>query len=237
MSQIALPLSFDRQFSFENYFTDSASFVVASLKALIEGTEESIVVLWGGVDSGKTHLLNSGALFAREHSLDFQLYDGWQLRDCDPSQFEDIDNNNLVLAIDNLDALCGHRIWEETFYRLINQSRELGSRLLFSLSTKPQDLSCELADFQSRLNWGLLLELPGYSDIDTQRIVKSRAELLGIELSREVLAYLLTHFSRRLSDQIQILQILDKASLTAQKKVTIPLIKKLLLDNPSLFQT
>lgn len=235
MSQIALPLSFDRQYSFENYFTDSASFVVASLKALIEGSGESIVGLWGGVDSGKTHFLNASALFARENLLAFQLYDGWQLRDCDPSQFDDIDND-VTLAIDNLDALCGHRGWEETFYRLINQSRDQGIRLVFSLSSKPQDLICELADFQSRLSWGLLLELPKYSDIDTQQIVKLRAELLGIELSKEVLAYLLTHFSRRLSDQIQILRILDKVSLTAQKKVTIPLIKKVLLENPSLFQ-
>lgn len=236
MAQIALPLSFDRQFSFENYFADSANFVVTSLKALIEGSGESIIGLWGGADSGKTHLLNASALFARENLLVFQLYDGWQLRDCDPSQFDDIDNN-VILAIDNLDALCGHRVWEETFYRLINQSRDQGMSLVFSLSSKPLDLVCELADFQSRLSWGLLLELPKYSDIDTQRIVKLRAELLGLKLSKAVLAYLLTHFSRRLGDQIQILRILDKVSLTAQKKVTIPLIKKVLLENPSLFQT
>ncbi len=236
MSQIALPLSFDRQYSFENHFTDSVSFVAESLKALIEGSGESVIGLWGGVDSGKTHLLNASALFARESSLAFQLYDGWQLHDCDPSQFDDIDHN-VIVAIDNLDALCGHRGWEETFYRLINQSRDQGMRLVFSLSSKPQDLVCELADFQSRLSWGLLLELPKYSDIDTQRIVKLRAVLLGIELSKEVLAYLLTHFSRRLGDQIQILRILDKVSLTAQKKVTIPLIKKVLFENPSLFQS
>ncbi|MDH5355971.1 MAG: DnaA/Hda family protein [Gammaproteobacteria bacterium] len=236
MSQIALPLSFDRQFSFENYFTDSASFLVASLTALIEGAGESIIGLWGGVDSGKTHLLNASAQFARERALALQLYDGWQLLDCDPAQFDDI-GNDVILAIDNLDALCGHRVWEETFYRLINQSRDQSGRLMFSLSSKPQDLVCELADFQSRLSWGLLLELPGYSDIDIQQVVKLRSELLGIELSKEVLAYLLTHFSRRLSDQIQILRILDKASLSAQKKVTIPLIKKVLIENPSLFQT
>ena len=233
MSQIALPLSFDRQFSFENYFTADSEFIVTSLRDVIDGNADNVLGLWGGIDSGKTHLLNACAHYAREQSVIIQLYEGSQLLDYDPDQLGDVEPS-AVLAIDNLDAICGHRDWEEKFYQVINQCRDQGARLLFTLSSRPQDLICKLADFQSRLSWGLLLELPQVDESGVRLIVDHRARLLGIELSKEVLSYLLTHYSRRLADQMSILQLLDKASLRTQKKITIPLIKQVLKDNPAI---
>ena len=227
VTQIALPLSFDRQFSFDNFVSERADFVIASLKSLLVSGTENMVGLWGGADSGKTHLLNACALFARAQSVSFQLYDGYQLVASDPAQFDEFDGNTL-LFVDNLDAVCGNRDWEAFFYGYINQCRDLDRRLVFSLSGKPQDLSCVLPDFQSRLSWGLLLELAVPGDIEIEHIIELRARLLGLTLSREVLAYLLSHFSRRLSDQIELLRKLDAASLSVQKKITIPLIKQVL---------
>lgn len=228
LTQIALPLSFDRQYSFDNFLAPQDGFIAENLKSLIETGSESIIGLWGGVDSGKTHLLNACALFARNHSSDFHLYDAVQLVDCDSSHFDEFDSQNIILAIDNLDAICGKRDWEEVFYRLINACRDKTMRLIFSLSQKPGDLSCELADLQSRLSWGLLLELPKPGEAEIENIVKLRARLLGIQLSSEVTRYLLTHYSRQLSRQIEILRMLDNASLSAQKKITIPLVKQVL---------
>jgi len=229
VTQIALPLSFDRHFSFDNFITEHADFVVDSLKSLLASGSESIVGLWGGPDSGKTHLLNACALFAREQLINFQLYDGHQLVACDPAEFDEFDSNTLLI-VDNLDAACGNRDWEAFFYGYINQCRDLDRRLVFSLSRKPQDLNCVLPDFQSRLSWGLLLELAVPGDLEIEHVISSRARLLGLTLSKEVLAYMLNHFSRRLSDQIQLLRKLDAVSLSAQKKITIPLIKQVLMD-------
>ena len=231
MSQIALPLSFDRQFSFDNYISKNRDFIVTSLSGLINGNADNIVGLWGVADCGKTHLLNACAHYAREQSVVFQLYEGAQLLEYEPVQFGDAEPS-AILAVDNLDAICGYRDWEERFYRFINQCRDEDARLLFTLSSKPQDLICKLPDFQSRLNWGLLLELPLADDNGVRNIVTQRAKLLGLELSREVVSYLFTHYSRRLSDQMEILQVLDKASLRQQKKITVPLIKQVLSEIP-----
>ncbi len=135
-----------------------------------------------------------------------------------------------MLAVDNLDAICGSRNWEEKFYRIINRCRDQGHRLIFTLSEKPHDLICSLADFKSRLSWGLLLELPQYEEDDVRLIIARRAQLLGIELSKEVLSYLLTHYSRRLTDQMDILRLLDAASLSAKRKVSISLVKQVMSD-------
>jgi len=233
VSQIALPLSFDRQFSFDNYISANRDFIVTSLCGLINGKADNIVGLWGGTDCGKTHLLNACAHYAREQSVAFQLYEGTQLLEYESKQLGDVEPS-AVLAVDNLDAICGHRGWEEKFYQLINQCRDQGARLLFALSSKPQDLICKLPDFQSRLSWGLLLELPSTDDSGVRQIVVQRAHLLGLELSQEVVSYLFTHYSRRLSDQMTILQSLDRASLRQQKKITIPLIKQVLAENPAI---
>lgn len=156
-----------------------------------------------------------------------QIYDAIQLAQCETIDFEGFSHCD-VLAIDNLDAIAGNSDWESCFYRVINRCRGGDFRLLFSLSQKPDDLATCLDDFRSRLQWGLLLQLPSSNDDDIRQIMFKRARLLGIELSNDVISYLLTHHSRNLASQMTILHRLDDASLSHQRKVTIPLIKQAL---------
>ncbi|MDH3388063.1 MAG: DnaA/Hda family protein, partial [Gammaproteobacteria bacterium] len=100
------------------------------------------------------------------------------------------------------------------------------------MADKPEDLQTSLDDFRSRLQWGLLLQLPGSGDQEIREILRRRASLLGFELSDEVIAYLMTHYARNLASQMSILQRLDGVSLSQQRKVTIPLVKQALLDRP-----
>ncbi len=203
--------------------------IVDNLQALIAGQGESMIGLWGASDSGKTHLINACAHYARQQGISFQLYDGNDLAFYNAGNFEDLETCE-VLAVDNLDALCGNQDWEEKFYRIINSSKLERLKLIFTLSENPSFLKCRLADFQSRLSWGLLLQLPTTGETDIGTVIRLRAGLLGIDLSKEVIAYLLVHYSRQLSAQIEILRTLDRASLSAQKKITIPLIKQALVD-------
>jgi len=188
-----------------------------------------MIGLWGASDSGKTHLMNACAHFARQQDISYQLYDGFDLAQCDADHFEDLETYQL-LAVDNLDAICGIRKWEEKFYQIINTCKNKGLLLVFTLSQNPSYLNCRLADFQSRLSWALLLQLQITGEEDIGGVIRLRAGLLGLELSREVVDYLLVHYSRQLSDQIEILRVLDRASLSTQKKITIPLIKQTLVD-------
>lgn len=229
IKQIALPLSLDRQFSFDNFVADRAELILSSLQALILGAGEIQLGLWGGQASGKTHLLNASADFARRNSVLLQLYDGAQLCHCDPAEFEDFSHCD-VLAIDNLDAVAGHPGWEACFYQVINRCRAGEFRLLFSMTEKPAALATRLDDFRSRLEWGLLLQLPRSGDPEIREILRRRARLLGIDLSDDVISYLLTHHTRDLGEQIGILQRLDGISLSQQRRVTIPLVKQALRD-------
>lgn len=156
-----------------------------------------------------------------------QLYDGFQLRACDVLDFAGFEHCD-VLAIDNLDALAGADAWEAFCYQAVNRCRAGEFRLVFSMRIQPEHLSAGLDDFRSRLQWGLLLQLPAHDDAALGEILRRRAGMLGFDLSDEVIAYLLTHYTRDLSAQISILQRLDGASLSQQRRVTIPLVKKTL---------
>jgi len=203
--------------------------IVSSLQALLLGQGETQIGLWGAATSGKTHLLNASADFARERGVQLQIYDGLQLRHCAADEFEGF-NHCEVLAIDNLDALAGDASWEACFYQVINRCRDGEFRLLFSLSDKPQALATRLDDFRSRLQWGLLLRLPNSGDDEVRQILRRRAQLLGIDLSDEVIDYLMNHHARDLGAQIDFLRQLDGISLTQQRRITIPLVKQALRE-------
>jgi DnaA family protein len=228
-AQIALPLAFDRQYSFANYFSDKGDFYGASLSALIRGQGESMIGLWGSCDSGKTHLINASAHFARQQDVGFQLYDATDLLDSDPLAFDDFAGGGLLI-IDNLDLVCGHIGWEQRFYQVINHCNIGQLNFIFTTTANPLKLNCKLADFKSRLAWALLMQLPAAEDAVLGEIIRFRASLLGLDFTREVIAYLLTHYSRQLSAQIEILRILDSASLSTQKRITVPMIKQTLAD-------
>ena len=98
------------------------------------------------------------------------------------------------------------------------------------MTHKPEHLATGLDDFRSRLQWGLMLQLPSHSEQQVRRILRQRAYLVGIELSDDVISYLMTHHARSLATQMEILRRLDAASLSQQRKVTIPLIKQALAE-------
>lgn len=225
MSQIPLPLSFDKRFSLENYVSNNSQFIYQNLTALFDETGESLIGLWGGTDSGKTHLLNACAHYARHCHVPFHLFDALQLLEADAQSFSDFPDG-CVLGVDNLDLLAGNRNWEEQFYQLINRVKAGEIRFVFSLSRNPRDISFRLADLKSRLMWGLLITLQSPDDEQLAEVIKTRAHLLGLEMSDNVLNYLLTHYSRKLSEQMQLLYRLDHAAMTSKRKITIPLIRE-----------
>lgn len=193
------------------------------------GNGESQLGLYGERGSGKTHLLNATARHARDKGVRMQVYDAVELVGFDAESFDGYEDCTL-LAVDNLDALAGQADWEAVFYRVINRCRTGGLRLLYSLSTRPSRLDLALDDLRSRLQWGLMLELPRHDEDSVRDILARRARLLGLELAPEVLSYLLTHHARGLDAQMAILHRLDGASLSRQQRITIPLIKQTLAE-------
>jgi len=227
MAQLPLPLQFDSRFSLDNYIAGDAPYIRHQLTALFDETGECLIGLWGGSDSGKTHLLNACALYAQSGDIAYHLFDAAQLMDASADGFSDFPAGT-VLAVDNIDLLAGHRAWEAAFYQVINRVKAGELRFLFSLSRQPRDTGFKLPDLKSRLGWGLMIALPAPDDAAVERILRERARLLGLELGDEALHFLLSRFSRRLKDQMEALKKLDEAALSQKRRITIPFIREVL---------
>ena len=196
-----------------------------SLQQLVDGGGEKQIAIWG--DEGKTHLINATAFHAREAGLNSQLYDAEQLRELEADAFDGWQQADL-LAVDNIDAIAGQIDWETQFYQVMNAVRDGGPAFLFSLSGQPKALTTRLADFHSRLLWGLQFKLESLDDDMLARILISRADAMGMSLKQEVCNYLLTHVSRRLIDQMAILQKLEQVTLAEKRRISIPLVKQVI---------
>ena len=195
------------------------------MRALVAGSGESQIAIWG--DEGKTHLINATAYQARELGLQSQLYDAEQLQHLDAEAFDGWQQADL-LAVDNLDAIAGNLGWEKQFYQVMNAVREGDMKFVFSLSTKPASLPTALADFQSRLLWGLQFQLESATDDLLLEILQVKARDMGMTVKDEVLRYQLTHVSRRLKDQVSILQQLERVTLVEKRRASIPLLKEVI---------
>jgi DnaA family protein len=89
-------------------------------------------------------------------------------------------------------------------------------------------------DLQSRLAWGLSLEVAALTDAEKQAALKAHAQARGMRLADDVAAYMLSHVRRDMPTLMRIVEALDTASLTAKRPVTLPLLRELLNETQSL---
>lgn len=229
--QLSLGVTLNDDATFDNFHAPSGSSnaqASALVRAQAEGLGEQVVFLWGAPGVGLTHLLQAGCHRAHDSGLSFQYLPLQELIEVEPHHlFEGLEALEYI-CIDNLEAVAGRADWEEALFHLFNRVREQGHRLLLAAHKGPHQLPIELADLRSRLQWGVTWQLQALADIDKQQALRQRARARGLELSDEVAQYILQRVSRDMDELFRCLQRLDQASLAAQRKLTIPFVKKVL---------
>ena len=91
----------------------------------------------------------------------------------------------------------------------------------------PADLKLR-DDLRTRLGWGHVYALQVLSESERRAVLRQEADARGIFLSDEVMAFMLSRFSRDLGSLMQLLDNLDQYALQTQRAITIPLIKLML---------
>ena len=92
----------------------------------------------------------------------------------------------------------------------------------------PRQLNLGLPDLASRLDWGQIHKLQPLSGEDKLQALQLRARLRGFELPEDVGRFLLKRLDREMRTLFMTLDQLDRASITAQRKLTIPFVKEIL---------
>ena len=109
--------------------------------------------------------------------------------------------------------------------------RDNNTRLLFTADRVPVSLPLGLADLKSRLSWGVSYKLEPLTDEGKIRLLLQGSEQRGLTLKHDVASYILSRYSRDISDLLAILDQLDQASMAAQRKLTLPFVRQQ-LGNP-----
>lgn len=228
--QLALPLGFNPEMGFDQFWPGTNQELVAHLRNLAENNGETFTFIWGQPGSGKTHLLNAScALSARAGKSSVYL----PLRELNPFGPEALEGSEHfgLVCIDDLHLITGQATWEMAIFELFNRLRDSQRQLLISASMPPGQLALDLPDLASRLTWGLTLKLHRLSDTDILRALELKADALGLELPEAVGNYLMNHATRDLAALTSLLEQLDTASLAAQRKLSIPFVRNFVRCN------
>jgi DnaA family protein len=125
--------------------------------------------------------------------------------------------------------VAGDEPWEMAIFNLYNRILESGkTRLLITGDCPPRQLNLGLPDLASRLDWGQIYKLQPLSDEDKLQALQLRARLRGFEMPEDVCRFLLKRLDREMRSLFMTLDQLDHASITAQRKLTIPFVKEIL---------
>lgn len=225
--QLPLGISLAPRTSFDAFFTGPNGFAVELARAIARGERERQAYLAGDTGLGKSHLLQAACRAAGDHgrAAAYLPLDGDS--GIAPDALEGLEHLGL-LSLDGVDAIAGDRAWEEALFGLINRCHSAGCALLFAARSVPAGLATALPDLGSRLAWGPVLRLEPLSDGQKQRALTERARTLGLDLPPAVADYLIRHYPRDLAGQLERLNHLDRASLAAGRRLTVPFVKEVL---------
>ncbi|HEB78530.1 MAG TPA: DnaA regulatory inactivator Hda [Methylothermaceae bacterium] len=226
-AQLPLQLNFSQQLGFVHYHSGANREAVVALQRCASGEGERYLYLWGETGTGKTHLLQACCQTAHQQGQRVGYLPLHQFHHRSPAVLEGLDQVDL-LCLDDMHTIAGNPGWELALFHCFNRLSEQGRRLIVASRHPPTRLAIELADLRTRLAWGLTLQLKPLNDADKLAALQLRAKQLGLELSPQVGRFLLTRFPRDLSSLWHLLEQLDRATLAAKRKLTVPFLKQFL---------
>ena len=226
-----LPLHFEFRVNqtFDDFFPGSNLEVINHLKKSIEGNGERLIFLWGQSGQGKSHLLQACCHQAQSQQLSsfYFAFSAFELPDS--VMLSGLDKLDII-CFDNIQHIAGNPIWEQAFFNFFNLHRDQDHTLILSASCPPNKIAIQLPDLKTRLNWGLTLKIQPLCDNDRITALIFKADQMGFEISQQAGRFLLTHYDRDLSFLWSLLTKLDRASLAAKRKLTIPFLKQILSE-------
>lgn len=226
--QLPLSVQLKDDATFDNYYTADNAEAVMHLQKASVGEGEQCLYIWGEPGVGCSHLLQAACHQAESVERNSVYLPLEELVEYSPAIFESLESLPLI-SLDNVQAIAGKKEWEEALFHLFNRVRDAGGCLILAANVPLDELGIKLPDLLSRLNWGLLYGLTPLDEEGHLKALQHRAHQRGLELSDDVARYVMNHVnSEEMSELQNVLDVLDDASLSAQRKLTRPFVKSVM---------
>ena len=227
--QLPLALRFPPDQRLDTYVAAPAG-AIAQLRALATQPGADWCYLAGAPGTGKTHLALGACAEAeaggrRAAYLPLRTAAG-RLHEA----LEALDGADVV-ALDDLDAVVGERADEVALFDFHNRMRAAGAALLYAAGAAPDALALVLPDLRSRLSQCARVSLPMLDDAGRREVLRTRARRRGLAVDDAALDWLLRRVGRDLGGLARLFDRLDRASLAAQRRLTVPFLREALGDD------
>lgn len=213
------------QATFDNFYQEKNAACIATLQSLSDLPQ--YLYIWGSTGSGRSHLLQACCQSFQQKRLSVFYLPLKEFKNVSVSILENIEQLSLV-CIDDVEQIANSKMWEEALFNFFNLSRAQEQALVISGPCPPKQLPIQLADLLSRLTSGLVFQLHSLDDHEKLIALQMRANNRGFDLPEAVAQYLLRHCPRNTNDLFTLLDKLDKASLSAGRRLTVPFVKEVL---------
>ncbi len=225
--QMPLPIRLRPSSVFGSYHAGPNAAVVSVLNDLQLAGPSPVLFLYGAAGVGKTHLLQALCARAGEHQQAATYLPLRDVHSYGPELLAGAEQLSLV-CLDDVAEVCKRPDWNRALFNLHRELEERGGKLVLADEQSPQSIAYVLRDLSSRVLAGTLLRLQTLSELDQIAALRLHAVQRGLELPDDVANYLLRRLPRNMNALCGFLDELDIASLTAQRRLTVPFVRQVL---------
>jgi DnaA family protein len=227
MDQLPLGLRLADRAVFDTFWPAGNEQLLEHLQAVACGAAGGVTWLAGPRASGKSHLLQAtcARVPAARRCGFFPLA---SLIGLGPAALEGLPRLDLV-CLDDVQLAAGSLEWERALFGLYRELEEGGGALISAAPEAPALIRWELPDLASRFAAASIHALRPLDEAAQREALMLRAQVRGFELPEDVARWLQRRYPRDMGTLYGLLDTLDSAALVAQRRLTLPFIRSVLL--------
>lgn len=224
--QLPLPMRLRASSVFASYHAGPNSDVVAILNGL-SAVVSPVLFIYGVSGVGKTHLLQALCARAGEQRHAVAYFPMRELGSYGPELLDGAEQMALV-CVDDAGIVLTQPKWNRALFNLYRELEERGGKLVLADEQPPAAIRFALRDLSSRVLAGTVLRVQPLAELDQIAALRLHAQQRGLELPDDVANFLLRRLPRDMRSLCDFLDELDLASLTAQRRITVPFVSQIL---------
>lgn len=223
--QLALSVQLHEFPGLDNFFAGPNAAVLAAVRTLAGPGTDRDLLIFGPPAAGKSHLLQGACRQVQQHEGTASYLPLKSLRSVGPEALQGHEAASL-LCLDDVDSVAAEEAWALPLLRLIDERRARHAALLMASAAPAERIHCALPDLRTRLAASASLGLRPLTDAHRLQLLQASAQNRGLELSEDAARWMLHRLPRDAGRLLAALEHLDRASLSAKRRLSLPFVQQ-----------